>query len=61
MIGEKNGLYFSGISIDGQLPEIIEIPEKDHPFFIGTQGHPEFQSRPFCPEPLFLGLIKHSL
>ena len=56
---EKNGLYFSGISIDGQLPEIIEI--KDHPFFIGTQGHPEFQSKPFCPEPLFIGLVKHSL
>ena len=55
---EKNGMYFSGISIDGQLPEIIEI--KDHPFFIGTQGHPEFNSRPFCPEPLFVGLIKHS-
>ena len=56
---EKAGLLFSGISIDGKLPEIAEI--KDHPFFIGTQGHPEFQSRHTCPEPLFLGLIEHSL
>jgi len=56
---ENGGLYFSGISIDGKLPEIIEI--KDHPFFIGTQGHPEFQSRPFHPEPLFVGLIKKSI
>ena len=55
---EKNGLIFSGISIDGQLPEIIEISE--HPYFIATQGHPEFQSNPFKPEPLFIGLIKES-
>ena len=39
--------------------EIIEI--KEHRYFIATQGHPEFQSNPFKPEPLFIGLIKNSL
>jgi len=52
----KNGLVFSGLSPDGQLVEIIEI--KDHPFFIATQAHPEFKSRPNKPHPLFEGFIK---
>ena len=50
------GLVISGTSPDGQLVEIIEL--KDHPYFIGTQFHPEFKSRPFSPHPLFAGLIK---
>jgi len=53
---EKKGMIFSGISPDGKLPEIIEIPK--HPFFIAGQFHPEFNSNPFQPHPLFKGLIK---
>ena len=53
---EKNGLIISGISPDNDLIEIIEI--KDHPFFIGTQFHPEFKSRPSMPAPLFKEFIK---
>lgn len=53
---EKNGLICSGTSPDGKLVEIVEL--KDHPFFIAGQFHPEFQSRPDRPGPLFVGLIK---
>ena len=53
---EAKGLIFSGLSPDGQLPEIIE--RTDHPFFIGVQFHPELKSRPFQPHPLFSGFIK---
>ncbi|CAN5631524.1 CTP synthase [soil metagenome] len=49
------GLVFSGTSPDGRLVEIAEI--KDHPFFIGSQFHPEFKSRPLRPHPLFKGFI----
>jgi CTP synthase len=50
------GLKISGTSPDGSLVEMIEAPE--HPFFVATQAHPEFRSRPNRPHPLFLGLIK---
>jgi len=53
---EKSGLIFSGMSPDGQLPEIVERP--DHPWFIGVQFHPELKSRPFDPHPLFAGFIE---
>src|SRR5881409_1028519 len=53
---ESNGLIFSGMSPDGQLPEIVERP--DHPWFIGVQFHPELKSRPFDPHPLFAGFIE---
>jgi CTP synthase len=56
---EKDGLVFSGMSPDGRLPEIIERP--DHPWFIGTQFHPELKSRPFDPHPLFASFIEASL
>ena len=56
---EKGGLVFSGMSPDGQLPEIIERP--DHPWFIGVQFHPELKSRPFDPHPLFAGFIAAAL
>ncbi|MEL6791344.1 MAG: CTP synthase [Pseudomonadota bacterium] len=49
------GVVFSGTSPDGQLPEIMEIP--DHPWFIGVQYHPELKSRPFDPHPLFASFI----
>ena len=48
-------MKISGTSPDGQLVEIIEL--KDHPFFIGTQFHPELKSKPLSPHPLFLGFI----
>jgi CTP synthase len=53
---EKAGLLFSGLSPDGQLPEIVEIP--DHPWFIGVQFHPELKSKPFDPHPLFRDFIR---
>ena len=45
-----------GLSPDGRIVEMIEA--EDHPYFIGTQGHPEFKSRPDRPHPLFRGLIE---
>ncbi|MEP0813066.1 MAG: CTP synthase [bacterium] len=53
---EKAGMSISALSPDGSLVEMIEIPS--HPFFIATQAHPEFKSRPTRPHPLFDGLIK---
>jgi CTP synthase len=53
---EKAGLLFSGMSPDGQLPEIVEIP--DHPWFVGVQFHPELKSKPFEPHPLFTSFVK---
>jgi len=55
---EKNGLIFSGVSEKGLLVEMIELPEKIHPFFLGTQFHPELKSRFLHPHPLFLEFIK---
>jgi len=52
---EAAGLRFSGMSPDGVLPEIIELP--GHPWFIGVQYHPELKSKPFAPHPLFAGFI----
>ncbi len=51
----KGGLVVSGTSPDGKLVEFIEAPE--HPFFIATQAHPEFTSRPTRPHPLFVGFV----
>ena len=55
----ESGYVLSGISPDGRLVEIIELP--DHPFFIATQFHPEFQSSPSQPHPLFTGFVKASI
>lgn len=52
---EKAGFIFSGNSPDGKLVEVIEL--KDHPFFIASQFHPEFLSKPHQPHPLFKGFI----
>ena len=52
---EATGLRFSGLSPDGVLPEIIELPE--HPWFIGVQFHPELKSKPLDPHPLFAAFI----
>lgn len=53
---EKTGVVFSGVSPDDKLAEIIEL--KSHPFFMASQFHPELTSRPFRPNPLFLGFVK---
>jgi CTP synthase len=55
---EESGLIFSGTSPDGALMEFIELPKSVHPFFVGTQAHPEFKSHPSSPHPLFTGFIK---
>lgn len=55
------GLIFSGMSPDGLLVEFIELPESVHPYFVATQAHPEFRSRPHRPHPLFAGLIAAAL
>jgi CTP synthase len=54
-----SGYIISGTSPDGRLVEIVELP--DHPFFIATQFHPEFQSRPNRPHPLFRGLMQAAI
>jgi CTP synthase len=51
------GLVFSGLSPDGNLVEFVELPKDVHPFYVGTQAHPEFLSRPTAAHPLFSGLI----
>jgi CTP synthase len=56
---EKSGLIFSGLSPDGQLPEIVE--REDHPWFIAVQFHPELKSRPFDPHPLFKDFVRAAL
>jgi CTP synthase len=53
---ENAGLVISGTTPDGKLVEIVEL--KNHPFFVGSQFHPEFQSRPLSPHPLFAGFMK---
>ena len=56
---QENGMLLSGFSPDGRIVEMVEIPE--HPWFIGTQAHPEFKSRPNKPHPLFKGFLAASL
>ncbi len=57
----KAGLVFSGLSPDQHLVEFVELPREVHPYYVGTQAHPEFRSRPTKPHPLFSGLIKAAL
>ncbi|MCP4328830.1 MAG: CTP synthase [Alphaproteobacteria bacterium] len=53
---EQAGLRFSGMSPDGELPEIVELP--DHPWYVGVQFHPELKSKPFEPHPLFASFVE---
>ncbi|GAA4615034.1 CTP synthase [Saccharopolyspora hordei] len=57
----KAGLVFSGTSPDGRLVEFVELPREQHPFFVGTQAHPELKSRPTRPHPLFAAFVKAAL
>jgi len=58
---EDAGLVVSGTSPDGRLVEYIELPRATHPFFVGTQAHPEFTSRPTRPQPLFRAFVRAAL
>jgi CTP synthase len=55
------GLVFSGTSPDDSLVEFVELPREVHPYYVATQAHPEFKSRPTKPHPLFQGLIDAAL
>jgi CTP synthase len=58
---KEEGLVFSGKSPNGTLMEIAELPKEKHPFFLATQFHPEFKSRPLAPHPLFDAFIKSAI
>ncbi len=58
---ESNGLKFSGKCPEKNLMEILELPEKVHPYFVACQFHPEFKSRLERPAPLFVGLVKSAI
>ena len=58
---EAAGLVFSGTSPDGTLVEFVELPREQHPYYVSTQAHPEFKSRPTRPHPLFAGLVAAGL
>ncbi|RZS29537.1 CTP synthase [Herbihabitans rhizosphaerae] len=57
----RAGVTFSGTSPDGRLVEFVELPTKTHPFFVGTQAHPELKSRPTRPHPLFAGFVRAAM
>lgn len=58
---ENKGLVVSGTSPDGKLVEAIELPKNVHPFFVGTQFHPEYKSRPLSPHPIFVKFIQEAV
>ena len=58
---EEAGLVVSGVSPDSSLVEFVELPAQTHPYYVGTQAHPEFQSRPTRAHPLFAGLVRAAL
>ncbi len=58
---EKAGLHIAGLSPDKKLVEIVELDEKEHPFFVAGQFHPEFKSRPNRPQPLFAEFVKKAM
>jgi CTP synthase len=58
---EKGGLVIAGRSVEENLVEFIELPKDVHPFFVGTQGHPEYKSRPLQPHPLFVAFLEAAL
>lgn len=60
-ITERSGLQFSGTSPDGTLVEFVEYPKDVHPYFVATQAHPEYKSRPTRSHPLFQGLVDAAL
>ena len=55
---EERGLIFSGKAPGQPIMQILELPRDVHPFFLGTQAHPELTSRPLRPQPMFMGFVK---
>jgi CTP synthase len=55
------GIVFSGMYAEKDLVEFVELPREVHPYYVGTQAHPELRSRPTRPHPLFSGLIAAAL
>ena len=58
---ESVGLHISGTSPDGNLVEFVELDRSMHPYYVATQAHPEFKSRPTKAHPLFAGLVRAAL
>jgi CTP synthase len=58
---EEHGMIFSGKAPDYPIMQILELPREMHPYFIGTQAHPELTSRPLNPQPLFMGLVEAAM
>jgi CTP synthase len=58
---EEHGMVFSGKHPTQPIMQVLELPQDMHPYFIGTQAHPELTSRPLRPSPLFLGLVKAAM
>ena len=58
---EDKGLIIAGRSVDEELVEFIELDKDDHPFFMATQGHPEYKSRPLDPHPLFIEFLRSTI
>jgi CTP synthase len=58
---EAGGMVFSGRSTRGQIMQVMELRRDVHPYFIGTQAHPELTSRPLSPDPMFVGLVRAAL
>jgi CTP synthase len=58
---EQHGLVFSGKHPTQPLMQVLELPQSVHPFFVGTQAHPELTSRPLRPQPMFLGLVRAAM
>ena len=58
---EKHGLVFSGKAPYHPIMQILELPTSMHPFFLGTQAHPELTSRPLRPSPMFMGLVQGAI
>ena len=58
---EAAGMVFSGKSPKYPIMQILELPTSTHPYFVGTQAHPEFTSRPLSPDPMFVGLVRAAL
>ncbi len=58
---ESAGMVFSGTSPDRELVEFVELPGDVHPYYVGTQAHPELRSRPTSPHPLFAGLVRAAI
>lgn len=58
---ERNGLIFSGKAPNHPIMQVLELPQEVHPFFMGTQAHPELTSRPLRPQPMFMGFIQAAM